>query len=59
MDQVNALRAILVAGAVVAALLTALAGIWVATALFTVGVVAHALLWRHLRRSAASAPTSD
>jgi membrane protein implicated in regulation of membrane protease activity len=59
MDQVNALRAILVAGAVVAALLTALAGIWVATALFSVGVVAHALLWRHLRRTASPTSTSD
>jgi hypothetical protein len=59
MDQVNALRAILVAGAVVAALLTALAGIWVATALLSVGVVAHALLWRHLRRTASSTSTPD
>jgi membrane protein implicated in regulation of membrane protease activity len=56
MEQVNALRAILVAGAVVAALLTAFAGIWVATALFTVGVAAHALLWRYLGRT--SSPTS-
>lgn len=59
MEQVNALRAILVAGAVVAALLTALAGIWVATALFTAGVAAHALLWRHLRRTSSPTPTPD
>jgi hypothetical protein len=54
MQQVNALRAILVAGAVIAALLTALAGIWSATALLAVGVVGHALLWRHLRRTSSS-----
>jgi hypothetical protein len=54
MQQVNALRAILVAGAVIAALLTALAGIWSATALLVVGVVGHALLWRHLRRTSSS-----
>jgi hypothetical protein len=58
MQQVNALRAILVAGAVIAALLTALAGIWSATALLAVGVVGHALLWRHLRR-ASSSTTSE
>ena len=58
MQQVNALRAILVAGAVIAALLTALAGIWSATALLAVGVIGHALLWRHLRR-ASSSTTSE
>ena len=57
MEQVNALRAILVAGAVIAAILTAFAGFWSATALLAVGVLGHALLWRHLRR--ASNPTSS
>jgi hypothetical protein len=57
MQQVNALRAILVAGAVIAAVLTALAGFWSATAVLTVGVVGHALLWRHLRRT--SSTTSE
>lgn len=51
MEQVNALRAILVAGAVIAAILTAAAGIWSATAVFVVGIAAHALLWRHLWRT--------
>lgn len=49
MEQVNALRAILVAGAVVAALLCAAAGIWSAAVILLIGVGAHALLWRHLR----------
>jgi hypothetical protein len=57
MQQVNALRAILVAGAVIAALLTALAGFWSATAVLAVGVISHALLWRHLRRT--SSTTSE
>lgn len=45
------MRAVLVAGAVIAALLTAATGQWSATALLAVGVAGHALLWRHLRRS--------
>jgi hypothetical protein len=57
MQQINALRAILVAGAVIAALLTALAGFWSATAVLAVGVISHALLWRHLRRT--SSTTSE
>jgi hypothetical protein len=52
LDQVNALRAILVAGAVIAAILTALAGFWSATALLVVGIASHGLLWRHLSRTA-------
>lgn len=56
MEQVNALRAILVAGAVIAAVLTAFMGFWSATALFAAGVLGHALLWRHLRRTTASSP---
>jgi hypothetical protein len=54
MQQVNALRAVLVAGAVIAALLTALAGFWSASLLLIVGIAGHALLWRHLRRAASS-----
>jgi membrane protein implicated in regulation of membrane protease activity len=50
MAQVNALRAILVAGAVIAAILTAVAGVWSATVVLLVAVVGHALLWRYLRR---------
>jgi hypothetical protein len=51
MQQVNAMRAVLVAGAVIAAIMTALAGQWTATALLIMGVTGHALLWRHLRRT--------
>lgn len=51
MEQVNALRAILVAGAVVAALICLAVGIWSAAVILLVGVGAHALLWRHLRRT--------
>jgi hypothetical protein len=54
MEQVNALRAILVAGAVIAAILAALAGVWPATIVLSVAIVGHALLWRHLRRLRAS-----
>lgn len=52
MQQVNALRAILVAGAVIAALLTAFTGQWIAAVLLTIGIACHALLWRHLHRTA-------
>ena len=55
MQQVNAMRAVLVAGAVITAVLTALAGQWTATVLLAVGVACHALLWRHLRRAPAPA----
>jgi hypothetical protein len=54
MEQVNALRAILVAGAVVAAVICAAFGIWSAAIVLLVGVGAHALLWRHLRKTEAS-----
>lgn len=54
MEQVNALRAILVAGAVVAAVICAAFGIWSAAVVLLIGVVAHALLWRHLSRTPAS-----
>jgi hypothetical protein len=51
MQQVNAMRAILVAAAVIAALLTAISGQWTATLLLVVAITGHALLWRHLRRT--------
>lgn len=51
MQQVNAMRAILVAGAIIAAIVTALAGQWTATVLLIVAIAGHALLWRHLRRT--------
>ena len=45
------MRAVLVAGAVIAALLTAALGQWSAAVLLAIGVAGHALLWRHLRRN--------
>lgn len=48
------MRAVLVAGAVIAAALTALAGFWSATVLLAVAIAGHALLWRHLHRAASS-----
>lgn len=56
MEQVNAMRAVLVAGTVIAAVLTAAAGIWSATAVLAVAVLGHGLLWRHLRRTAPTTP---
>jgi uncharacterized membrane protein YhhN len=45
------LRAVLVAGAVIAALFAATAGQWLVVAILAVGVVGHALLWMYLYRS--------
>lgn len=59
MQQVNAMRAILVAGAVIAATLTAFAGQWVAAVLLTAGVGCHALLWRHLHRTPSAAEAEE
>lgn len=55
MQQVNALRAILVAGAVVAAVIAAAIGVWTAAVVLTAGVIGHALLWRYLGRLDATA----
>jgi hypothetical protein len=56
MEQVNAMRAVLVAGALAAAVICAAFGIWSAAIVLLVGVGAHALLWRHLRRTAPGSP---
>jgi hypothetical protein len=58
MEQVNAMRAVLVAGALAAAVICAAFGIWSAAIILLVGVGAHGLLWRHLRRSAPQ-PSQD
>lgn len=57
MEQVNAMRAVLVAGALVAALICAAFGIWSAAIVLLIGVSAHGLLWRYLHRL--GPPTSD
>jgi triacylglycerol esterase/lipase EstA (alpha/beta hydrolase family) len=50
MEQVNAMRAVLVAGALAAALICAAFGIWSAAIVLLIGVSAHGLLWRYLHR---------
>lgn len=57
MEQVNAMRAVLVAAALGAAVICAAFGIWSAASVLLVGVGAHLLLWRHLARL--PAPSSD
>lgn len=49
MDALNTLRAILVGCAFVATLLLAFQGQWLPAAVLGAGIVAHFLLWRHLR----------
>jgi hypothetical protein len=50
------MRAVLVAGALAAALICAAFGIWSAAVVLLVGVGAHGLLWRHLSRTGPQAP---
>lgn len=59
MEQVNAMRAVLVAGALVAAVICAAFGIWSAALVLLVGVIAHGMLWVHLHRSSATSVPSD
>ncbi len=54
MASVNLLRAVLVGGAVVAAIAAAVVQQWAVTALFTAGIIGHALLWVYLHREAAT-----
>jgi hypothetical protein len=48
----NGVRTALVVGAALAALVAALLGLWVVTAVLAVGIVAHGALWVWLYRSA-------
>jgi hypothetical protein len=50
MDSINTLRAILVAGAAVAAVIAAFEGVWLATAVLAIGVAGHLLFWVYLHR---------
>jgi hypothetical protein len=59
MASLNAMRGILVAGAVVATLVAAASGMWAVVAILGVGLVGHALLWVHLHRAPADAPAHD
>jgi hypothetical protein len=53
MESLNTMRAILVAGAVVAALIAAAFGVWSAAGVLTVGVVAHGAMWWYIHRRGA------
>lgn len=50
MDSLNILRAVLVAGTFVAAILLAVEGQWLPAALLGAGILAHFGLWAHLYR---------
>ncbi len=50
MDSLNILRAVLVAGTFVAALLLAVDGSWLPAGLLGLGILAHFGLWAYLRR---------
>jgi hypothetical protein len=50
MESVNTMRAILVAGAVVAAIIAAALGMWTASLVLAVGIAGHFALWAYVRR---------
>ena len=50
MESVNTMRAILVAGAVVAAIVAAALGVWTAALIMAVGVAGHFALWAYVHR---------
>jgi hypothetical protein len=54
MPEINTMRAILVAGAVLAVVVAAVVQQWAPVGILTVGIGAHALMWRHLHREAAA-----
>jgi hypothetical protein len=57
-NGLNTLRAVLVGLAVVAALILAFNGAWLATGVLSVGIVAHGLMWLYLwRQSDRTEPT--
>lgn len=50
MESLNTMRAILVAGAVVAAIVAAAFGMWSAAGVLMVGVLAHGGMWWYIHR---------
>ncbi len=50
MQSVNTLRAVLVAGAVLAAVVAAIFGLWSVVGIMVAAVVAHGLMWVYLHR---------
>jgi hypothetical protein len=49
-DALNTLRAVLVAGTFLLTILLAVDGQWLPTAILSVGILAHLVLWVHLHR---------
>ncbi|MBA2730246.1 MAG: hypothetical protein H0U48_05810 [Euzebyaceae bacterium] len=50
MQSVNTMRAVLVAGAVLAAVVAAIFGLWSVVGIMVAAVVAHGLMWVYLHR---------
>jgi hypothetical protein len=50
MQSVNTMRAVLVAGAVLAAVVAAIFGLWSVVGIMVTAVVAHGLMWVYLHR---------
>ncbi|MFO8075468.1 MAG: hypothetical protein ACQETV_05295 [Actinomycetota bacterium] len=58
MSSIETLRGVLVAGAVAAAVLAALLGLWLPAAVLAVGVLIHGVLTPYVRRQARPASPS-
>ncbi|CAN5696357.1 MAG: hypothetical protein M3493_02610 [Actinomycetota bacterium] len=50
MESVNTMRAVLVAGAVLAAVVAAIFQLWPVVAIMLAAIVAHGLMWVYLHR---------
>ena len=50
MESVNTMRAVLVAGAVLAAIVAAIVGQWTVVLVLLAAIVAHGLMWVYLHR---------
>ena len=50
MESLNLMRAILVGGAVIAAIVSAALGSWAAALVLCVGIAAHAAMWVYIHR---------
>lgn len=56
MSTLNTMRAMLVGGAVFAAVVAMVFGHWSVVGILALGIAAHAALWVHLRRSGQATP---
>ncbi|MPZ89553.1 MAG: hypothetical protein GEU81_16120 [Nitriliruptorales bacterium] len=59
MSAIETLRAFLVAGAAIAAVVSAFRGLWLAALILTTAVIIHGFLTVHLRRTRNTARASD